>query len=264
MKDKDMLLLAGVVIGGIALYKISGGVSTALSQTGTGLGLGFAGIGQGISNIGQGVSNIGLGVEALGQGVGAGVAYTGAGVYQIGAGTGTFIGGASPSNILQAVRQNPEYYNLPSITPSYPSPASQTPQAPTTPQTAQPTAAVQPATSPSNKTNTSTGSSILNFISTGWTITKGEYAIASAFVKKELGIQTPQAPATMQSGTIVNQVATQAPVQSIIATTAPTTAATTATTIFNPTLNKTLTAPAGATKDLLTAMASPYWSPAYK
>ena len=286
MKDKDMLLLAGVAVAGIMAWKVGTGLGKGIEEAGTGFGLGFAGLGQGIGGgvyqVGQGVSNIGLGVEALGQGVGAGVAYTGAGIYQIGTGTGTFIGGASPANILQAIREHPEYYGLTTITPEYPKPQTNLPEGyayvpegytleklPTPDNTPSGTnTTITPTTeSTTAKTNTATGglSNVIKFIKKGWAITPlgiGYKAITSLVTEHIQSPTKPEVPATQQV-----QVASSAPVQGVTAAASPTTAVTTQTTaaqtVYNPTLQKTLIVPAGATQELLTAMASPYWNPAF-
>jgi hypothetical protein len=134
---QELIIPVGLaIVGGIAIWKISEGVSEAVSSVGEGIeksltssGLAFesvgAGIGSGVSSIGEGVfeigkgvgegvSYVGQGVFEVGKGVGSGVSSIGKGVGDIGTGVGsavesvgigvgTAVGGASPTKIIKAV-----------------------------------------------------------------------------------------------------------------------------------------------------------------
>jgi len=123
MKGETEIILVGGIVAAIAVWKISGGVSQAIQDTGKGLGNAFAGAGQGFTNvgsgfqalgggIGQGVTNLGTGFEylgaglgsgfsGLGQGIGGGVFQIGTGIQAIGEGTGYALGGANPTDLLR-------------------------------------------------------------------------------------------------------------------------------------------------------------------
>lgn len=97
--EKELITIAAIIVGAVAVYKISGGVASAISSVGTGISASFQGAGKGLENAGagieylgqgagQGISYAGQGVMLLGAGAGAGVANVGAGIYEIGAGVG--------------------------------------------------------------------------------------------------------------------------------------------------------------------------------
>jgi len=82
---KDLITLAAVAAGALAVYKISSGVSTGINSLGVGLGSGLNNL---LSGAGASVENAGSGVEYLGMGAGNALSYTGQGIYSIGAGVG--------------------------------------------------------------------------------------------------------------------------------------------------------------------------------
>lgn len=119
---KELATIAAIVVGAVAVYKISGGVSKAIENVGEGLGGGvgslLGGAGAGVASAGQGIEYLGqgagAGVAGLGQGVGAGIAglgvgvggglfQVGSGVYEIGKGAGYAVSGANIQDVIQTI-----------------------------------------------------------------------------------------------------------------------------------------------------------------
>jgi hypothetical protein len=115
---KQYATIAAVIVGAVAVYKISTGVSKGISDVGSGLGAGLntllGGAGQGVASAGagveylgygagQGVSYVGQGIYELGAGVGGGLFQVGTGIQQIGGGAGYALSGANIQDIIQTV-----------------------------------------------------------------------------------------------------------------------------------------------------------------
>jgi len=115
---KEFMTIAAVIVGGIAVYKIAGGVSSAISDVGSGLGGGvnnlLSGAGQGVQNAGAGVeylgygaglgvARVGSGIENIGAGVGGGLFQVGTGIQEIGRGAGYALSGANIQDIIQTI-----------------------------------------------------------------------------------------------------------------------------------------------------------------
>ena len=126
MKDKDILLLGGIAVGGYIIYKsgffqnIGEGLTNAissLSNVSAGFGSMEAQFGTGASNLLSETGNLFTGAGNFFTGGGNFLTETGAGVEQIGQGAGTFIGGSAPANIITALENliagKEQYYNLP-------------------------------------------------------------------------------------------------------------------------------------------------------
>lgn len=119
---KEYATIVAIIVGAVAVYKISGGVSKAIENVGEGLGVGVSsllgGAGAGVASAGQGVEylgygagsgisylgqGIGTGFADLGGGVGSGVSQLGGGLFEIGKGAGYALSGANVQDIVQTI-----------------------------------------------------------------------------------------------------------------------------------------------------------------
>ena len=197
MKDDTILVIGGLAVGGLLLYKSDffGKIATGIENVGTGLG---------------------GGVQAAGTGFGYGVSYTGQGLYQAGTGAGTLLGGSSISNIITALRaSNPQYFQLPTpTTPDLPTTqltpgdlTSKNPNPQPTPQTSDNASNVAPSQETQNLVSNAITAQISNLNTPGTNISDIISSAPSGTYSSSVKSSQPAPPTTIYSIVAPSQTA---------------------------------------------------------